>query len=218
MVIGPKQDGSPRRCIDYQDSRSKQTHTKADTSHIHTKPPWQIASLVPGNNYKNVLDCWQGYHSIPLHPDDRHVTTFLTEFGRYRYKTSPQGLKPVGDAYTHRTDLIIGDFPNHAKIVDDSLLWTTDIEKNFFRTCELLTKCSAQGVIFNPKKIQFSSLEVNFAGFLITATGIQPPPSFLENIRIFPTPKNLRDVRSWFRAVNQISYAFASTPAMLPFR
>ena len=135
-----------------------------------------------GGTYPPNLKMFIIAFSFILHP-------FLTEFGRYRYKTSPQGLKLVGDAYTHRTDLIIGDFPDHAKTVGDSLLWTTDIEKNFFRTCELLTKCSAQGVIFNHKKFQFSSLEVNFAGFLITATGIQPPPSFLENIGIFLTPK-----------------------------
>jgi hypothetical protein len=34
----------------------------------------------------------------------------------------------------------------------------------------------------------------------------------------FPTPRTLTDVRSWFGAINQISYAFASVPVMQPFR
>ena len=34
----------------------------------------------------------------------------------------------------------------------------------------------------------------------------------------FPTPQTLTDIRSWFGAVNQISYSFASTPVMAPFR
>jgi hypothetical protein len=34
----------------------------------------------------------------------------------------------------------------------------------------------------------------------------------------FPSPKSLTDIRSWYGAVNQISYSFATAPAMAPFR
>ena len=37
-------------------------------------------------------------------------------------------------------------------------------------------------------------------------------------IRDFPTPANTTDVRAWFGLVNQVSYSFAMTAAMLPFR
>ena len=59
---------------------------------------------------------------------------------------------------------------------------------------------------------------VRYSGFMITPTGLQPTPEFLASIRDFPTPTNITDVRSWFGAINQISYAFAAAPAMLPFR
>ena len=44
------------------------------------------------------------------------------------------------------------------------------------------------------------------------------PKEFLENIKSFPTPTNITDIHSWFGAINQISYAFATVPTMLPFR
>ena len=94
MVITPKPDGSPRRCVDFQplnDHCPRQTH--------HTMSPWQIASSVPSDTVKTVLDCWHGYHSVPIHPADRHLTTFITPYGRYRYRTSPQGLLSAGDGY-----------------------------------------------------------------------------------------------------------------------
>ena len=40
----------------------------------------------------------------------------------------------------------------------------------------------------------------------------------MNNIINFPAPKNITDVRSWFGAVGQINYAFASIPEILPFR
>ena len=110
MIITPKHDGSPRRVVDFQavnDHCPRQTH--------HTQSPWQIASSVPPQKTKTVLDCWHGYHSVPIHPEDRHLTTFITKNGRYRYRTAPQGLLSAGDGYTQRSDDIIGSFPNHLK-------------------------------------------------------------------------------------------------------
>jgi hypothetical protein len=51
---------------------------------------------------KSVFDAWNGYHSVPLHPDDTHFTTFITPWGRYRYLTAPQGYKVSGDGYSAR--------------------------------------------------------------------------------------------------------------------
>ena len=45
-----------------------------------------------------------------------------------------------------------------------------------------------------------------------------PCPHYLEAIQNFPTRRNITDVRSWFGLINQVSYAFAMTDNMLPFR
>ena len=115
-------------------------------------------------------------------------------------------------------DLIIGDFERHVRDTDDSLLWDSDIGSNFFRTCKFLDLCSAHGCVFNPEKFQFAEDDVQYLGFTVTNSGVQPTAAFLDSLRSFPTPQNLTDVRSWFGAVAQISYSFASAPEMLPFR
>ena len=84
MVITPKSDGSPRRVIDFNPinkNAPRQLH--------HTKSPYNIVIGVPWNTVKTVLDNWHGYHSVPIHPDDKHLTVFITPYGRYRYKTAP---------------------------------------------------------------------------------------------------------------------------------
>ena len=115
-------------------------------------------------------------------------------------------------------DRIIGDFPDVKKCVDDSILWSADIEKNFNQVCSYLQRCSGHGVVFNPKKFQFGEKSVRYLGFQITEAGIKPTQEFIENILNFPTPTNITDVRSWYGAVGQINYAFASAPEMVPFR
>ena len=213
MVITAKQDGSPRRVVDYNAVNKyapRQTH--------HTEPPWAIVSSIPSGKVKSVVDCWHGYHSVPIHPADRHITTFITPWGRYRYRTSPQGLISAGDGYTHRKEEIMAGFENAKNCVDDSLIYDDTIEENFYRTCRFLEQGSRGGCTFNPKKFQFGESEVSFLGFLVTDTGIKPTREFTQSILSFPTPKSLTDIRSWFGAINQISYSFAVAPVMAPFR
>ena len=213
MIITAKHDGSPRRVVDFQtvnDHAPRQTH--------HQEPPWSLVSTIPGNTVKSVLDCWHGYHSVPIHPADRHLTTFITPWGRYKYRTSPQGFISAGDGYSQRLADIIGDFPDYKRCIDDTLIWDKDIRDNFFRVCKFLDRCSAGGCVFNPDKFQFGSQEVDFLGFRVTNTGTKPCQSFIDNIMSFPSPKNITDVRSWFGLINQISYSFAAAPVMSPFR
>jgi hypothetical protein len=212
MVVQPKSNGEPRRVVDYQqlnDQAPRQTH--------HTQTPWALVSSVPAKQVKSVLDCWHGYHSVPIAEEDRPLTTFLTPWGTYRYKTCPQGFLSAGDTYTHHMD-IIGHTPRLKKCVDDSLLYDTDIGTNFQRVCEFFSTCSEHGCIFNADKFQFAEQAVNFLGFTITSETIKPTDAFINNILSFPKPRNITDVRSWYGAIAQISYTFSTSPEMAPFR
>ena len=130
MVCVAKKDNSPRRTVNFvplNKHSSRETH--------HTMSPFHQASMVPANKYKTVLDAWNGYHSCALDEDSKHLTTFITPFGRYRYRTLPQGYLAAGDAYTERYDRIISEIEDKTKCVDDALLWKSNIKDQFFHTC-----------------------------------------------------------------------------------
>lgn len=199
--------------VDYQSINKhapRQTH--------HTASPWHIVASVPEGMRKSTYDVWHGYHSLQLQESDKHLTSFVTPWGCYRYRTTPQGFKAAGDGYTDRMDRLLQHISRQQRCIDDTLLYDTTIEAQFHRACEFLDVCGLNGVIMNPKKFQFAEMEVDFLGFHMTATGVEPTKDYLENILNFPRPTSVTDIRSWFGAVAQISYAFASSPAMLPFR
>ena len=115
MVICAKKTGKPRRTIDFQ---ALNLHATRETH--HTQSPFHQARSVPQGKKKTVFDAWNGYHSVPLHPEDKHYTTFITPWGRYRYCTAPQGYIASGDGYTRRYDEITSLVPNKTKCVDDT--------------------------------------------------------------------------------------------------
>ena len=47
--------------------------------------------------------------------------------------------------------------------------------------------------------------QVDFAGFRLGESSIEPLPKFIDAIRSFPTPKSTKDIRSWFGLVNQVA-------------
>ena len=213
MVVCAKKSGKPRRTVDFQALNryaTRETH--------HTQSPFHQARMVPPNTRKSVFDAWNGYHSISLDPRDRHLTTFITPWGRYRYRVCPQGYIASGDAYTRRFDEIISDIDNKSKVIDDTIMWSSSIENSFFQAANWLNTCGQNGIILNPSKFSFAKETVNFAGFEITSTTVRPCPQVLEAIKGFPKPRTITDVRSWFGLVNQVAYAFASAERMQPFR
>ena len=90
-----------------------------------------------------------------MDPSCKDLTTFITPWGRYRYRTAPQGYLATGDTYMERFDRIISEIPDKTKCVDDTLLWSNTIEVSFFSTCKFLSHCSRNGIDFNQEKFQF---------------------------------------------------------------
>ena len=219
MVIQPKKNGRARRTVDLSGLSRVGRHE----SH-HTRSAAEIVKSVPAGKLKSTLDCVDGYHGVELAKEDRHKTTFSTEWGLFRYLRVPQGYLSSGDSYTKHTDAILDACPgktaehDYEKIIDDIIQWSETLEQSFFRICSILSHCNENGMVFSPEKFAFARESVEFAGFEITLKGIRPTARYIESIRNFPTPTNISEVRSWFGLINQVAYSFVKTTHMMPFR
>ena len=134
MVITTKKDGWPRRTIDYQFLNlqcKRETH--------HTASLFQLAMQVPPNTKKTVLDAVDGYHSVILDEESQPLTTFIMEWVRFMYLRMFEGYMSSGDAYTRRYDEVIMDIDWKIKLVDDTLLYDTDIKATLYHTFDFLT-------------------------------------------------------------------------------
>ena len=199
MVVTRKNDGKPRRTVDLSPLNKwckRETH--------NSESPFHLARRIPRGTWKTVADAWNGYHSVPLRESDRHLTTFVTPFGRWRYKRAPQGFLSSGDGYNRRFEAILADFQRKERIVDDTLFYDTDIEEHWWRTIKFLTIVGQAGIVLNPAKFQFCSRAVDFAGFHISDERIEPLPKYYNAIMNFPTPTSTTDIRSWFGLINQV--------------
>jgi len=75
-------------------------------NHNHTQSPFHKSRLVPHEKKKTAFNCWIGYHSVSLHLDNPHFSTFITP---WRRGTDTRHLEYIWsrDGYTRRFDEII---------------------------------------------------------------------------------------------------------------
>ena len=127
-------------------------------------PPFLEAQSVPEETYKTVTDAWKGFHMIPVHPDSRKYTTFVTEQGMFRYLRMPMGDHVSMDAYNYRFDKVTEKVENLKRCVDDSLIYAKTLEEAFFKTAEYLSLMGQNGILQNPDKFQFGTKTVSGQG------------------------------------------------------
>ena len=213
MVVTRKHDGTPRRTVDLSPLNKyckRETHSAGS--------PFHLARRIPCNTWKTVTDAWNGYHSVPLRPSDRHLTTFITPFGRWRYTRAPQGFLSSGDGYNRRFEAVLEGFERKERCVDDTIHYDQNLEEHWWRTIDFLILVGQAGIVLNPKKFQFAQKEVEFAGFKVCSSTVEPLPKYLDAVKTFPTPKSYIDIKSWFGLVNQLSSYSQLRDVMAPFR
>ena len=213
MVVTRKHDGKPRRTVDLSPlNKFCRRETYAAES------PFHLARRVPPKVWKTVCDAWNGFHSVPLRESDRHLTTFITPFGRYRYTRAPQGFLSSGDGYNRRFAAILEGFQQMERCIDDTVFYDKSLEGHWWRTIDFLIRVGSAGIVLNPEKFQFSQKEVTFAGFKVTKDTVEPLPKYINAIKLFPTPQSSTDIRSWFGLVNQLASYAQLREIMEPFR
>ncbi|MFV0366579.1 MAG: RNase H-like domain-containing protein [Mangrovibacterium sp.] len=155
--------------------------------------------------YFTTADALHGYWQIELAEEDRHLTTFITPYGRYYYCRGPMGFAATGDAYCYRGDLALQGLTKCVKVVDDVLLFDDDLLSHYKRIQELLTRCRSHGITLNRDKFIVAATKVNFCGYTLSDKGIAADPDRVAALRDFPTPANLTDLRSFMGLANQLA-------------
>ena len=169
MVVFSKKNGKPRRTVDFQ---ALNLHATCETH--HTQCPFHQAHSVLHRTRKTIFDAWNSYHSVPLHVDDCHITTFITPWGHYCYCPAPQGYITSGNGFTCCHDDIIAHIPQKTVCIDDSLLWSNSIKVSVWQVINWLDIYARNGITSSLTKFVFASDTVEFAGFQITLDSITP--------------------------------------------
>ena len=143
------------------------------------------------------------------------LTTFLTPYGRYRFKRQSMGMKQAGDVFCQATDKIItaareelektlGDRFGIFKSVDDVLMQgatSKDLEtviSVFFKHCQKANVKISRKKFQLDTKIIFGGVELDTSGEEIIYT---PQDEKLQEVQDFKAPRTKKELQSFLGVV-----------------
>ena len=155
-------------------------------------------------------DLTSSYWQVRISEESQAITTFISEFGRYRWCVFPQGLSCSGDEFGQRLEIILSNYPkfrNFLRVVDDIAVYGESLEELLEQFSLFLHICRENHLTLSPKKFQMCDPEhsIKFAGMVLSSKGLSPDPDKMSAIRDFPIPKNRTDLRSWMGLCQQFS-------------
>ena len=199
MVVVPKSNGTVRICVDLT------ALNKAVLREIHPlqSVDEQLAKL-SGSQVFTKLDATSGFWQIPLNPDSRKYTTFITPFGRFCFNRLPFGISSAPEIFQRKMSMILQDLPGVICHIDDILIHAPDQDSHNKRVRNVLCRLQEAGVTLNDK-CEFSKSSVRFLGHIINGSGITVDPSKVEAIKKFPQPQNITELQRFLGMVNQMA-------------
>ena len=173
---------------------------------IHPFPSTRqvLEGIRSDSKYFAALDAVEGYHQMKIREKDRHLTTFLLPFGRYRYKRGPMGLAPTSDNWCRKSDEAIVGSDYTKKIVDDICVQAPSLQIMWRRLLPVLQNSRRLNLTLSKRKFNIGS-SINFAGHIISDKGIEPKSDMLTAITDFPQPKNVSELRSFLGMAQQLA-------------
>ena len=135
------------------------------------------------------LDANSGFWQIPLAPSCRHLTTFITPFGRYWFNKLPFGISSAPEVFQKQMSLILEGLPGVLCHLDDILVHGRDTEEHDSRVRQVLAKIRSAGLTLNPNKCEFTRRSITFLGHVINEKDISADPQKLLALKQMAPPR-----------------------------
>ncbi|GFR57939.1 Pol polyprotein [Elysia marginata] len=198
LVVLPKANEKIRLCVDL---------TKLNEGVKRENFPLplteELLTSLAGGKLFTKLDCYSGFHQMPLAEESQKLTTFITPFGRFCYKRLPFGISSGPELFHREISQLVDDIPGVICDIDDILITGATKKDHDSRVREVPQRLKKAGLTLN-SKCSFSQEKVKFLGQIVSAEGIQIDPEKVEAINKMADPTNLTELRRFLGMVNHV--------------
>ena len=133
-----------------------------------------------------------------MQQDSQQKTAFATHNGLGCH-AMPYGLVNSGASFQRLIGHILRGLEYRLALIyiDDIIIFSASVDEHVVHLKEVFRMLRDANVKLNPKKCSFGKQRVEYLGQVVTPEGISPNPDKVRVVQEFPTPTNLKELRSF---------------------
>nr|XP_022904876.1 uncharacterized protein K02A2.6-like [Onthophagus taurus] len=168
----------------------------------------EIALKLKDKKIFTVLDMKEGFFHIQLDNESSKLCTFITPFGKYKYKRLPFGLKTSPEVFQKLNEKMFGDLDVEIYFDDCIITGKDEIEHDMLMK-KFLERARKYNVKFNADKVQYKISHVKYLGQIISGDGTKADPDQIRSILELQEPKNKKEL---LRVLGMFNYLIKYIP------
>ena len=126
-----------------------------------------------GSKCFSTLDMFSLFNQVPINPDDRDKTVFITRRGQFRYKVMPMGTTYSPSTFSRLMILVLKGVTRITCVVFIIIAWSFD---EMIANLEVLDRFRKSNLKLKPSKCKLFQSRVRFLGHIVSASGLQCDP------------------------------------------
>jgi hypothetical protein len=150
--------------------------------------------------YFTKLDLSQGFHQLRLTEKDRAKSAITTRYGNLEWTVASFGMSNVPSVFSRvRVGNVLWEYQDDFVInfMDDILIYSPGFDSHIKHIQKVLSKLVEASLYANPEKCTWCATSVFYLGHEISKEGIRVSKEKINSVSQWPTPCNVKDLRSF---------------------
>ena len=146
--------------------------------------------------YVNLLDLANAYLAVPVEPESRPLTSFITRRGQFCWRRLPAGVKSAPACFARLASLVLGDllFQSVFVYMDDWNCACKDFESGMVLLRDVFERIRSANLRLRPQKCRLFQRSAKILGVIIENGTIREDPSRAEKIKNWSFPTSVKAV------------------------
>ena len=150
------------------------------------------------------LDLNNAFHQLELEESSRYITAFQTEDRIKQFKCLSFGINSASEELQHALRELLADIDGATNIADDILIYGVSENDHDNILSKVLERLSSRGVTLNLNKCVFDKLNLEYFGYIFSASGMRPSESKVQALKQMSQPESPKDVHSFLGLTNYL--------------
>ncbi|WVZ90409.1 hypothetical protein U9M48_036715 [Paspalum notatum var. saurae] len=194
VLLVKKKDHSWLFCVDYRHLNALIVKTQYPVPVID-----ELLDELGQASWFSSLDLRAGYHQVLLQAGEEFKTAFQTHSGHYEFRVMAFGLSGAPATFQGAMNATLAPVLRKCVLVffDDILIYSKTLEEHVSHLRLVLELLHNDQWKVKLSKCTFMQNKLTYLGHVISAQGVGTDPAKIEAILSWPTPTNVKELRSF---------------------